>query len=125
MNPYLRIARPDHWFKNVFMLPGTGLAFLLVGTLNGTFVLHFILGVVATCLLASANYVINEYLDAEFDRFHPVKSQRPSVQGMIKAKWVIVEYLSLGIVGLGIAWYLGHLFFIVRPFSSSWASSTT
>ncbi|MGE9290534.1 MAG: UbiA prenyltransferase family protein [Puniceicoccales bacterium] len=116
MNPYLRIARPDHWFKNVFMLPGTGLAFLLVGELTGMFVFHFILGVVATCLLASANYVINEYLDAEFDRFHPVKSKRPSVQGKIEAKWVILEYLALGLVGLGIACYLGKLFFVVSVF---------
>lgn len=116
MNPYIRIARPDHWFKNVFMLPGTGLAFLLVGSLTGTFVLHFILGVIATCLLASANYVINEYLDAEFDRFHPVKSQRPSVQGKIEAKWVILEYVALGLIGLGIALFLGKLFFIVSVF---------
>ncbi|MBC2602052.1 UbiA prenyltransferase family protein [Puniceicoccus vermicola] len=116
MNPYLRIARPDHWFKNIFMLPGTGLALLFVGELTGTFFIHFILGVVATCLLASANYVINEFLDAEFDRFHPIKSQRPSVQGKIEAKWVILEYLAFGLIGLGIAFYLGKLFFIVSIF---------
>jgi len=116
MNPYIRIARPDHWFKNVFMLPGTGLAFLLVGSFDWMFAVHFVLGVVATCLLASANYVINEYLDAEFDRFHPVKSQRPSVQGKIEAKWVIVEYIALGLVGLGIACFLGKMFFIVSVF---------
>ncbi len=23
---YIAIARPDHWFKNIFMLPGTALA---------------------------------------------------------------------------------------------------
>ncbi|MEM0965036.1 MAG: UbiA family prenyltransferase [Verrucomicrobiota bacterium] len=98
------------------MLPGTGLAFLLVGTLTGTFVFHFILGVVAACLLASANYVINEYLDAEFDRFHPVKSKRPSVQGKIQAKGVILEYLALGVVGLLLAAVIGKMFFIVSVF---------
>ena len=24
MNPYVRMARPDHWVKNLFVLPGTG-----------------------------------------------------------------------------------------------------
>ncbi len=35
----------------------------------------------ATCLIASANYVINEWLDAEFDQFHPTKKVRPVVGG--------------------------------------------
>ncbi len=116
MSPYVRIARPDHWFKNVFMLPGTGLAILLFGSFTGTMALHLLLGVVATCLLASANYVINEYLDAEFDRFHPIKSERPSVQGLVEAKWVYVEYAVLGLVGLGLALCLGKLFFTVSVF---------
>ena len=24
--PYVKIARPDHWFKNVFMFPGVAVA---------------------------------------------------------------------------------------------------
>ena len=36
--PYISIARPDHWFKNVFMLLGTVLVFFykpeLIGQLN-------------------------------------------------------------------------------------------
>jgi len=27
--PYMRLLRPNNWFKNVFMLPGIILAFLL------------------------------------------------------------------------------------------------
>ena len=30
MNPYIKIARIDHWFKNVFMLPGVVVALLAV-----------------------------------------------------------------------------------------------
>ena len=29
---YIRIARPDHWFKNVFVLPGVLIAALLTNT---------------------------------------------------------------------------------------------
>ncbi len=106
------------------MLPGTGLALILAAP-NGwwsdpdfvvDFAFQFVLGVVATCLLASANYVINEYLDAEFDKFHPVKSKRPSVQGKVRGRWVVAEYLALGLVGLGIAFSLGKMFFAVSLF---------
>jgi len=116
VKPYVRIARPDHWFKNVFMLPGTGLALLLVAEPGPGFVLDFIVGVVATCLLASANYVINEYLDAEFDKFHPVKKNRPTVEGKIDGRMVAVEYVLLLVVGLVLSWTIGTLFFVVALF---------
>lgn len=121
IRPYVRIARPDHWFKNVFMLPGTGLAWLLFvepgsAPLGVGFLVDFVAGIIATCLLASANYVINEYLDAEFDKFHPIKKNRPTVQGKIDGRMVAVEYVLLLVVGLALSWYIGTLFFIVALF---------
>ena len=73
MKNYIKIARPDHWIKNLFIVPGVAIAFLLTGVpqISGL-ILRFILGFMATCLIASANYVINEWLDAEFDKYHPV-----------------------------------------------------
>ena len=73
MNPYIKIARIDHWFKNVFMIPGMVVAMLLVGIPFGKAVGPALIGLLSTCLVASANYVINEFLDAAFDRPHPVK----------------------------------------------------
>ena len=32
--PYIWIARPDHWFKQFFMLPGLCLAFLFLRVLH-------------------------------------------------------------------------------------------
>lgn len=26
VTPYIKIARPEHWFKNIFLLPGVALA---------------------------------------------------------------------------------------------------
>ncbi len=31
MKDYIKIARPDHWIKNLFIFPGTLFALLLVG----------------------------------------------------------------------------------------------
>jgi decaprenyl-phosphate phosphoribosyltransferase len=108
---YIRIARPDHWFKNVFMLPGTILAIVMLpGRHEFPFFFHLLLGLLSTCLIASANYVINEYLDAEFDKFHPVKKERPSVVGLVNPIYIILEYCILTIIGLSMAWVVGKLF---------------
>jgi decaprenyl-phosphate phosphoribosyltransferase len=99
---YVAIARPDHWFKNIFMLPGAALAFLLGGGMPASVAGHLLLGIVATCLIASANYTINEWLDAPFDRHHPVKCHRPSAAGRIKPSLVYLQWGVLAAAGLAL-----------------------
>ena len=100
---YIRIARLDHWFKNIFMLPGLALAMVLSDVAAIDAVVPALIGILSTCFVASANYVINEWLDAEFDRHHPLKKHRPSALGNIQAKYVIFEYGLLASLGLGLA----------------------
>lgn len=100
---YIAIARPDHWFKNIFVLPGTAIAALLTHASVNDFAWRLFIGLVSTCLIASANYALNEWLDAKFDRFHPTKKKRPAALGNIKALWVYIEYGFLLAVGLGLA----------------------
>jgi len=71
----------------------------LVGTLP--------LGLVATCLAASANYVVNEWLDARSDQFHPLKKNRPSVLGSVTRGGVVIEYLALAFAALTLALHIG------------------
>lgn len=92
---YIKIARIDHWFKNVFMLPGTALALIFTNVPLIEIVLPTLIGILSVCFIASANYVINEWLDAEFDQHHPVKKNRPSVSGGLQAKYVYLEYCIL------------------------------
>ena len=81
---HIEIARIDHWFKNVFVLPGIIAAIGVdrfhvapnIGQRIG-------LGLASVCLVASSNYVINEVLDAPSDRAHPVKFARPVPSGMV------------------------------------------
>jgi 4-hydroxybenzoate polyprenyltransferase len=100
---YVRIARPDHWLKNVFVLPGVVIAAFMVGGPPGRTAIYVGVALVATCLIASANYVINEWLDAEFDQYHPTKRHRPAVAAGLDGRVVVVEYLVLAAAGLGIS----------------------
>ena len=61
---YVRIARFDHWFKNIFVLPGIGLAMVLTDVTWPELLLPTVKVLLSVGLLASANYVINELLDA-------------------------------------------------------------
>ncbi len=107
------LARPDHWFKNVFMLPGAALAMILSDKAGfGLEMVYLLIGIAATCLIASANYTINEYLDAEFDRFHPVKKNRPSAVGLVSARMAYTQWAVLAAAGLGISALLNLQFFI-------------
>ena len=111
MKNYIKIARPDHWVKNAFILPGVAIAILLTDfTFTSDVIVKFIIGFMATCFIASANYVINEWLDAEFDKYHPTKKNRPVVSENMKLSLVLVEYAVLIIAGLGLA------YFVNRPF---------
>lgn len=99
---YLKIARPDHWIKNIFIMPGLVLAVILSGQSISVldFCIKLIAGFFATCFIASANYVINEWLDAEFDKYHPTKKNRPVVSQNMKFSLVMVEYAVCIVIGL-------------------------
>ena len=102
--PYVQIARPDHWFKNVFMLVGVLLAYLYIPTdMNHFGYTTLLLGLISVCLVASSNYVINEILDAPTDMDHPVKRHRPIPSGRIHLPTAYAEWIGLGLLGLGAA----------------------
>jgi decaprenyl-phosphate phosphoribosyltransferase len=100
---YLAIARVDHWVKNLFMLPGTAVALLFVTPPLDAVLGRTLLGLAALCLCASANYTINEFIDGEFDRFHPVKKTRPAALGLLDSRLVAVQYVVLAGIGLVLA----------------------
>jgi 4-hydroxybenzoate polyprenyltransferase len=94
------------------MLPGLIMGLYYTGfSLEKTSSLVILLGILATCLIASANYVINEWLDLEFDKFHPKKKHRPAVHADLKKHIVYLEYGLLALAGLGLSFFIGSMFF--------------
>jgi 4-hydroxybenzoate polyprenyltransferase len=100
---YRAISRPDHWFKNILILPGTVVAAFASGTGFSAFAPDLLLGIASFCCIASANYVINEWLDAPFDRFHPLKRDRPSVSMLLDGRVVWALYGMWTVLGIGFA----------------------
>src|SRR5216684_4450328 len=84
LRAHIAITRLDHSIKNLFVLPGIIVPLsVLSGRLDRQFVIRLALAMIAVTLVACSNYVINEVLDAPYDRLHPVKSNRPAALGLV------------------------------------------
>lgn len=106
---YLKIARPEHWLKNIFIVFGHGVALTLVPGVraDGPTLALAAWSLAPACLIASANYIMNEILDAPFDRLHPTKSLRGVPAGKVKIPLLWGMMAAFAVAGLG----LGLLFF--------------
>ena len=93
------------------MLPGFLLALTLVEhQFDLSNALDILIGVFSVCLIASANYTINEWLDAEFDKYHPIKKYRPSVNGGIKSTGAYLQWATLATSGIGLSLFINTHF---------------
>jgi 4-hydroxybenzoate polyprenyltransferase len=114
---YVAIIRPDYWVKNIFIIPGILFAVAVYHVpITGSLLLKILVGFVSTCMVASANYVINEYLDAEFDKFHPLKKQRTSVVKVVNPIIIYLEYAFLAIAGLALGYLISIKFLVTLLF---------
>jgi len=100
---HVQIARLDHSVKQIFILPGIVLAFTITGTrLDRALAWRIMVGLVAATLIACSNYVINEMLDAPYDRMHPTKKDRPAARGMVHFGWGYAQWILMMVAGLAL-----------------------
>lgn len=109
------LLRLDHSVKQIFIVPGIVIAMSITQEHAGTALLiRCVLGLFAAVAVASSNYVLNELLDAPFDRLHPVKCQRPAAVRSINVPLAYVQWFVCGMAGLAIAYAVSvPLFFSV------------
>jgi decaprenyl-phosphate phosphoribosyltransferase len=94
----VRLARPKQWIKNVLVVAAPGAAGVLG---NGTALFRTAIAFVCFCLAASGTYFLNDALDAEADRGHPAKRNRPIATGAVSVRTAVtggVLLLSAAIV---------------------------
>jgi decaprenyl-phosphate phosphoribosyltransferase len=111
LRAHIAIARLDHSIKNLFVLPGV---IVPLSTYPALFNLRLVgtlaLAFVSITLVACSNYVINEVLDAPYDRLHPIKKNRPAARGLVSVPIAYVQWLLMMLAGVAIGLTISRMF---------------
>lgn len=108
---YLLLSmRPKQWTKNVFVLAGVVFARELFNPVAAS---KAILAFTFFCMASSVVYLINDVVDIERDRAHPVKRNRPIAAGRVPPRLAILTAVVMALLSLGLAFWLGLVFGIV------------
>lgn len=107
---WLKAIRIHQWAKNALL-------FVPLITAHQLFEPHAFfavtLGFLAFGFVASAGYIINDLLDLDADRRHPIKRDRPFASGSLSAKAGICACVILILAGIGMATLLPGPFLLV------------
>jgi 4-hydroxybenzoate polyprenyltransferase len=101
MLPLIKLLRPHHWTKNLFVF--TGILFSHDWE-NASLWFDVITTALAFSLTSSAVYVINDIADREQDRLHPDKCRRPIASGTVGLNTARVLGAVVMVIGLGLAY---------------------
>lgn len=101
MKAYIKCLRPHHWMKNI-------LVFFPVIFNRSLFDAEIVqragIGIAAFSFAASAIYILNDIMDYEKDRAHPVKCRRPIASGKVKKEIAAVIGVALMAAAMGMSW---------------------
>jgi len=102
--------RPRQWSKN---------AILYAGVVFDRHLLEFkpmllaTLGFVCFCAISSAVYLLNDLIDIEKDRKHPIKCKRPLASGQLKPHYAMIALFVLLGLTLPLSFFLEPLFGLI------------
>jgi 4-hydroxybenzoate polyprenyltransferase len=101
---WLRLARPKQWSKNLLVL--AALIFAVRFRELGDLVLAGAAFASFTLLSASV-YALNDVMDVDLDRKHPIKRRRPVAAGTVSRNEALILAGLWAGFGLGLAFWLG------------------
>lgn len=104
MHPVIKILRPHQYIKNCFVLLG------LLFSHQWSFLTLFgaAQAFIAFCCMASAVYVLNDIMDIEADREHPIKRLRPLPSGLMSTSMAKGLLGCLVTASLVLSWLLSE-----------------
>ena len=106
----IELARPRHWIKNVVVL------FPLVFGMRMSDPYAWasaLLAAAAFCFVSSFAYIINDIQDADSDRSHPNKKNRPLASGRVSVASASVWAVLFLVAGLILALGISSFFLII------------
>ncbi len=109
-------VRPHQWTKNLFVLAALAFSKHLF---EADALLRAVGAFAVFCALSGATYVINDLVDLEQDRLHPIKRQRPLASGALSVRPAGFAAATLVLVALAASVALG------RPFAVAAAAYLT
>ena len=105
--PLLRAARPHQWVKNSFVAAPLVFAQRMD---DMTAVTRTLIAIACFCLLSSSIYLLNDLVDVEKDRAHPVKRMRPIAAGTLSVGAARIAAVLAAMIGLGVGAWLSPMF---------------
>jgi 4-hydroxybenzoate polyprenyltransferase len=99
--------RPKQWTKNLVIFAGLVFSQNLA---HPVLLLKTCLAFLLFCLLSGAVYLLNDLVDREQDRRHPVKKLRPVASGTLRAGTARLLAAVLGILSLAGSFWLNTVF---------------
>lgn len=99
----LRLMRPSHWLKNVFIF-----AALVFGkALNDPDrVITSVKAFAAFCLVSSSVYILNDIVDRKADAEHPKKRYRPIASGRVSVSSALIQLVIIAAIAAAISMML-------------------
>jgi decaprenyl-phosphate phosphoribosyltransferase len=104
-----RLVRVGQWYKNLVVFFPLFFApeYLLYSCTE------YLIAFSGFCLASSITYIVNDWMDRESDRLHPVKKNRPLVSGEISGMQAAVIVIILFLFVLTACFYLGIFYGLV------------
>jgi len=103
-------TRPKQWIKNGFVFAALVFASKLS---HVVLVARTVTAFLLFCLLSSAIYLLNDSVDREADRRHPLKANRPIAAGRIPVQLAYMLAAGGIVVGVGLSFLLDPLFGLI------------
>lgn len=103
------LARPYQWVKNLVVFGALIFAREFTKTDQ---IVNSVIAFGIFCLLSSAVYVINDLVDRNSDRLHPLKRSRPLASGAVSVSTAILLAAGLMAIGVGAAFLLPSSFLL-------------
>ncbi|MCX5902703.1 MAG: decaprenyl-phosphate phosphoribosyltransferase [Proteobacteria bacterium] len=105
-----RSMRPRQWTKNLILFAAL---IFSQNVFSPPLLFKAIAAFAIFCLLSGCVYIINDLLDLQQDKIHPVKSKRPLASGKLKPATAVIAAIALFCLSFGGAAALTNRTFII------------